>query len=110
MNFWQQLDAIIEEHRQSQIIATQRSFKLRGNAAISRSDLSVTEILLIEKLQRCVKFAPFCAHKRFVRQLSASSKLSDLGRAYLAFIAHRYRRQWAASDEEFEWILRWKKY
>jgi hypothetical protein len=66
---------------------------------------------IVRKLQANVSFLPGYSHKRFVNGLHPEkSQLSDRGRAYLAFIAHRYRRQWKATHEEFCWIVRWASY
>ena len=70
-----------------------------------------TEQSIVRKLQAHVTFAPASYHKRFIRDLiPEKSQLSDKGRNYLAYIAHRYRRQWMPSDPEFEWVVRWNAY
>lgn len=53
MNFWSQLDAMVAEHKDAERVAKQHAMKLRGNAMIERgprTELSLTEIMLIEKL------------------------------------------------------------
>jgi len=66
---------------------------------------------IVRKLQEYVTFVPASSHKRFIRDLDPrNSQLSDRGRAYLAYIANRYRRQWEATHEEFCWIVRWASY
>ena len=65
------------------------------------------EWLIVYKLQRDVTFPHGSSHKRFINRLSVESQLSSRGRAYLSYIANRYRKQWKASDAEMEWIIRW---
>ena len=65
---------------------------------------------LVAKLQAQVTFIPGSSHKRFVLGLNEHSQLSEKGRNYLAYIANRYRRQWKASPDEFEWIVAWCAY
>lgn len=36
-------------------------------------------------------------------------KWSDKGRAFMAFIAHRFRRQYVLTAEEMAWIEQWKR-
>lgn len=72
---------------------------------IKHTPMTDVELSIVAKMQRSVTFLPGHAHKRFVRNLTPDSKLSAKGRNYLAFIAHRYRRQWTASCEEFHWIV-----
>jgi hypothetical protein len=70
--------------------------------------MSDVEKTVVRHLQAWVTFVPGSSHKRFVLHLNPeTSQLSDRGRNYLAYIAHRYRRQWTATDEEFEWIVAW---
>jgi hypothetical protein len=72
--------------------------------------MSNVEMAILGKLQASVTFVPGSSHKRFILGLSEHSHLSAKGRNYLAYIANRYRRQWKASDDEFEWIDRWCAY
>jgi hypothetical protein len=73
--------------------------------------MTEVEQSIVQKLQSHVTFVPASAHKRFIRDLiPGKSQLSDRGRNYLAYIANRYRRQWRATDEEFEWIVRFQSY
>lgn len=71
---------------------------------MERTPMSELEKGLVEKLQRSVTFPPATSYKRFVRDLSPTSQLSDRGRMYLGFIAHRFRRQWTPTAEEAEWV------
>jgi hypothetical protein len=51
----------------------------------------------------------FSASKRFARDFNAghTRQLSDKGRGFLAFVAHRYRRQYQLSQEEQAWVKQW---
>lgn len=77
--------------------------------ANDKSPISPVELSIARKMQRMVTFPPATASKRFVHALSEKSQITDKGRRFLAFIAHRFRRQWisAATDEEFNWVLRY---
>jgi hypothetical protein len=72
-----------------------------------RTQIEPDEWLIVYKLQTKVSFPPGTGHKRFVNRLTVGSQLSDRGRMYLAYIAHRYRKQWNTTDAEMEWIIRW---
>jgi hypothetical protein len=65
------------------------------------------ELGIVRKMQQCVRFPPCTTSKRFILDLSETSQLTDKGRHFLAFIAHRFRRQWYATDEEHNWIVQW---
>lgn len=47
--------------------------------------------------------------KRFVRDLANGRivNLTERGRAFLAFIAHRFRRQYSLTEEEWAWVRVW---
>ena len=78
---------------------------------LPRTPMDTIEQGIVRKMQTNVSFPPGHAHKRFIHDLIPDrSQLSDRGRAYLAYIAHRYRRQWKATHEEFCWIVRWASY
>jgi len=51
-------------------------------------------------------FPPATASKRFVRDLSCGHVrlLSERGRCFLAFIAHRFRRQYVLTAEQWAWV------
>ena len=70
--------------------------------------LTEIEKSIVGKIGRA-KMPPATACKRFARDLSNGRirELSDRGRAFLAFIAHRFRRQYRLSPEECEWIRTW---
>lgn len=55
------------------------------------------------------RFPPATASKRFVRDWFNGyiKQLSPRGRRFLAFIAHRYRRQYRLSDSEQAWVDQW---
>ena len=85
--------------------------KTSSKEKLPRTPLDSIEQGLVRRLQANVSFPPGYAHKRFIHDLIPErSQLSDRGRAYLAYIAHRYRRQWKATHEEFCWIVRWASY
>jgi len=69
-----------------------------------RSPISDLELSIVRALQNRVTFPPGSSHKRFVHRLSDRSVLSDRGRQYLAYIAHRYRRQWTSDFKQSVWI------
>lgn len=64
---------------------------------------------LIDKVSGAT-FPPASNTKRFVRELYQGHKqnLSDRGRWYLAFIAHRFRRQYTLTNEEWAWVNLWR--
>ncbi len=109
LSYWQQLDALAAQWRESKKIPSQSKLKLEKEKA-RLTPLTLLEISLVEKLQGCVTFPAGSSHKRFIRGLSDKSQLSDRGRAYLAYIAQRYRRQWTANEAEFNWIVQWGVY
>jgi hypothetical protein len=78
---------------------------------VSRAPMDEIEKSIVRKMQAKVTFIPGSSHKRFIlRLIPETSRLSIKGRNYLAYIANRYRRQWNASAEEFEWIVQWCRY
>lgn len=70
--------------------------------------LSDLERGIVSKLSN-VRFPPYTASKRFARDLASGYvvNLSDRGRAFLAFIVHRFRRQLQLSEEEWQWVRQW---
>lgn len=52
-------------------------------------------------------FPPATASKRFMQGDADVLKLSDKGRRFMAFIAHRFRRQYALTEEEWAWVNQW---
>lgn len=109
MTYWEELDALVSQWQSRQRAPEQTELKL-APAKAPRTELTTVELMLIEKLQRSVTFPPGSSHKRFIRGLDQHSQLSEAGRCYLAYIAHRYRKQWQANDDEFQWMVRWKHY
>lgn len=51
-------------------------------------------------------FVPGTGPKRFIRDLCAGriENLTERGRWYLAFVAHRFRRQYHLRPEQWAWI------
>jgi hypothetical protein len=74
-------------------------------SAGSQSPITELEWSIIKKLGTAT-YPPYTASKRFVRDLSSGHivQLSDRGRAFLAFIAHRFRRQYTLNDQEWSWV------
>lgn len=52
------------------------------------------------------RFVPNTGPKRFIRDLRAERivNLTERGRWYLAFVAHRFRRQYALTPEQWAWV------
>lgn len=63
---------------------------------------------LIGKVSQAT-FPAGSSHKRFMRNFGPpeSHKLSDEGRAYLAYIAWRYRKQYALNPSDLDFIHKW---
>lgn len=106
LSYWQQLDLLVSQWKEQQRRPVQGEMKLT-KATLPRSPIQPIEWSIANKMQCQVTFPVGSAHKRFVRGLSEKSQLSDRGRAYLAYLAHRYRRQWQGTTEELEWLVRW---
>jgi hypothetical protein len=51
-------------------------------------------------------FPPGTSAKRFMRDLAAGyiKQLTENGRCFLAFIAHRFRRQYELTEDEWAWV------
>jgi hypothetical protein len=69
--------------------------------------LSDQEKALYCKVQTA-RFPPATAAKRFMQGDAEMVKLSDKGRAFFAYIAHRFRRQYVLTADEQAWIEQWK--
>lgn len=56
------------------------------------------------------RFPSSSASKRFARDLGDGyiKALSPKGRKFMAFVAHRFRRQYRLSNDEQEWVNHWK--
>jgi hypothetical protein len=72
---------------------------------------TMTELDQIERaIYRKVSGASFpaaTASKRFMQGDPDLMKLSDKGRRFMAYIAHRFRRQYALTEEEWAWVNQW---
>ena len=57
-------------------------------------------------------FPPATASKRFAQNLADGyvKELSPRGRRFMAFVAHRYRRQYSLTSAELDWISEWLSY
>jgi hypothetical protein len=75
--------------------------------------LPMTELTELEKaLYRRVqtaRFPPATASKSFMQGDADLIRWSDRGRAFMAFIAHRFRRQYTLTEAEWEWVNQWKR-
>jgi hypothetical protein len=109
LSYWQQLDLLVSQWKERRRTGVQANLKLTKpeRKKLPRTQIEPTEWLIVFKMQRNVTFPPGTSHKRFINGLRVDSQLSDRGRQYLAYIANRYRRQWTATPEEFEWIVKW---
>lgn len=67
--------------------------------------LSEIESSIVKTVSRA-SFPIASGPKRFIGDLQAgySKQLSDGGRAYLAWIANRFRRQYQLSAEQLQWV------
>lgn len=57
-------------------------------------------------------YPPGTASKRFAQNCGGGyiKELSPRGRRFMAFIAHRYRRQYTLTSAELDWISEWLQY
>jgi hypothetical protein len=55
-------------------------------------------------------FPPATAAKRFARDIEGGyvRNLSDKGRSFMAYLVHRYRRQYKLTADEQAWVDEWK--
>lgn len=95
----------IDLRKQALMDAAQRVLSMKD--VKQRAPINPLELGLVEKMAQQVRFPVGSAHKRFVHNLGEHSQLTDGGRRYLAFIAHRYRRQFKANEEEQGFIAKW---
>jgi len=70
-----------------------------------KTPLTEIERSIVEKLSHA-RFPPATASKRIVRDLASGrvQNLSGRGREFLAFVAHRFRRQWKPTAAELAWV------
>jgi hypothetical protein len=71
----------------------------------AKTPLTKTELSIVEKLSHA-HFPPATASKRLIRDLASGhvKNLSARGREFLAFVAHRFRRQWKPTAAELAWV------
>lgn len=76
-----------------------------------RTPLTEIERGIVEKLSRA-SFPPATASKRFVRNLSDGyvKELSGKGRRFLAFVVHKFRRQYTLNEAEWAWVREWQSW
>ena len=72
------------------------------------SPLSPLEQGIVRKLSEA-RFPPYSASKRFARELGEGhiQQLSTNGRRFLAYVVHRFRRQYQLTAEEESWVAEW---
>lgn len=63
------------------------------------------ELTLVRKVSGA-RMVPGSGHKRFIRDLNEKSKLSNKGRAFLAWTAFHYRRQYKLTQDDLDYISR----
>lgn len=70
-----------------------------------KTEITDLERSIIVKLGKAI-FPPATASKRFVRDLNSGyiKQLSAKGRTFLAYVAHRFRRQYELTAEELAWV------
>lgn len=73
-----------------------------------RAPLTELELGISAKLAGA-SFPPATASKRLVRDLESGhiKSLSDAGRKFMAYVTHRFRRQYQLTAEEREWVDLW---
>lgn len=73
-----------------------------------RTDLSEIEKSIGRKLAGA-SYPPATASKRFARDLGAGyiRQLSPNGRRFMAYMAHRFRRQYQLTESEWAWVREW---
>ncbi len=103
MTYWDDLDALVAKElteSESRMRTPTSAKQLAQRIPISSMEWSIVTAM------HSVCFPAGSPHKRFIRDLSENSMLTDRGRMYLAYLGHRYRRQWKATDGQAEWIIR----
>jgi len=76
-----------------------------------RTPLSEIEKSIAAKVASA-SFPPGTASKRFARNIGDGyvNELSSKGRRFLAFVAHRFRRQYRLTSAELDWVAEWLTY
>lgn len=72
---------------------------------VERKPLTLIEAEIVSVVCRA-SFPPGTGAKRFIRRIVSGeiNFLSPAGRRFLAFIAHRFRRQYVLSAEQWQWV------
>jgi hypothetical protein len=111
LSYWQQLDLLVSQWKEQRRTGAHayKSSKKPEKVKLQKAQIEPIEWLIVFKMQTNVTFPPATGPKRFINRLTVNSELSDEGRRYLAYCAHRFRRQWTATAEEFAWIVQWLK-
>ena len=70
-----------------------------------KTPISEFEAALIATVNQAT-FVPNTGPKRFIRDCASGhiTQLTPNGRWYLAFVAHRFRRQYQLTSEQWQWI------
>lgn len=78
--------------------------------SLPRTPLTDLEKSIAKKLVGA-RFPPYSASKRFARDLGDGyiKELSDKGRAFMAYVVHRFRRQYTLTSDEQMWVDQWLK-
>jgi len=80
----------------------------RRRASLETFPVAEIERDIISKVAKA-SFPPSTAAKRFMRDLDSGyvTHLSRRGRMFLAYIAHRFRRQYVLTEPEWAWVRDW---
>lgn len=105
MSYWDELDAMVAAAKPPKRVAVKMA--KAEMVKLPKTQITPEEWIMAAKIQASVVFPVGHSHKRFMRELTDKAMLTDRGRQYLAYIAHRYRRQWQATQSELAWISKW---
>ena len=77
---------------------------------LEKAPLTELEKAIVQIVSRA-RFPPATAAKRFIGDRAAGRirELSDRGRGSLAFIAHRFRRQYRLEADQWAWVREWMR-
>jgi len=80
----------------------------KGEGMPELTPLTDLEKSIVKQLGKA-RFPPATASKRFAVGLLNGNvtKLSDKGRRFLAYVVHRFRRQYTLSPQQQEWVREW---
>lgn len=69
--------------------------------------LSDLEKSIYRKVQTA-RFPPATASKSFMQGDADVIRWSDRGRVFFGYIAHRFRKQYRLTEEEWAWVNEWR--